>query len=360
MTAMECPINKRRRISSSTISPPQNIRDFAVEPLAHVASFLPTPSRAMLAIALSSDWADAEWDHENNELISPLQTKGWWIDSRQDSDGDVISWNSEIIAGKCDNLDFGDIEEDLARRLTDDHIDHILLCLDRDHNRIKKFRLTNCTNVTGVGLRRLHCSRTIEQIDLSMVPDHKYPCCWDLGFGHCYRGRLEFCHVVEILDSIVSLQQLNSLKYLHFPLYWRFCPLNPQIDQFLIRYERMWENRTTFCAQCTCAFEPKMCGGGASGNTLFIHMNTCSICMKHYCSDCHDGNGKKLISVCDRCERAHCQDCVKMEDCAACYSWFCRDHCGVNEVWKKKLRQSYKECSGCDRKVCGSCCFERT
>eukprot|EP00986_Skeletonema_menzelii_P005912 scaffold2232_cov136-Skeletonema_menzelii.AAC.3 len=153
MTATPCQVIKRKRTSSSSSGLPcQNIRDLAFEPLRHVASFLPTPSRALFAIALSTDWAYADWGDEEN-----LPSMVWWL---------------EQIAGKCDNLDFGDIEEDLARRLTDNHIDEILLCLDRDDNRIKKLRLTNCTNVTGVCLQRLRGSSTIEQIDLSMVPDH--------------------------------------------------------------------------------------------------------------------------------------------------------------------------------------------
>ena len=165
MTATNSEIIKRRRISSSFSDdhappPPQNIRDLAVEPLTHVASFLPYASRAMFAIGLSSDLSDDAGDDETEPSII------WWINHEIDE----ISSSSAKIAGKCDNLDFGDIEEDLAGKLTDNHLDKILLSLDRVDNRIKTLRLTNCANMTGVGLKRLSCSSTIEQIDLSMAP----------------------------------------------------------------------------------------------------------------------------------------------------------------------------------------------
>jgi len=241
----------------------------------------------------------------------------------------------------------------LAVRLTDDHISDILLCFERYDNRIKKFRLTNCINVIGKGMRRLRGSSAIEQIDLSMVPDHKLSTSWNLGYG----GRLSFHHVVGTLDSIISLQQQNSLKYLHLPWYWRSCPLKPHIDQFMIRYERLWENRDTFCARCTCEFKPRICGGDTYGRTVVMQLNTCSICMKHYCFECNGEDGKPFITFCERCERVHCQDCMKMEHCVVCYEGFCQNHCGGSEVWKKNHG---KECSGCDQKICGRCCFERT
>ncbi len=327
--------NKRRRISLPTVlKAPQNIRDLDVGPLSHVASFLPAPSRAMFAAALC-DW-------------SPGFQSIFWIDRPLAN----ISLSVEKIVGECDNLDFGDIEEELAQRLTDDHISDILICLNRDDYRIKKLRLTNCINVTGECLCRLYYSENIEQIDLRLAPKHMDSC------RGC-KGRLEFPVVVEVLDSIISLQQRSSLKCLHLPWSWRYCPVKPKIDQFMIRYERLWENRVTVCARCTYEFTPKICGGAT--RTVVMQLNTCSICLKDYCSECIGEDGKEFITFCELCEGVHCQDCIKMERCGSCYEGFCLDHCGGSEVWKKNHRQhNYEECSGCDKKICGRCCFGRT
>ena len=113
MTATTREIIKRRRISPSLFSssdhapPPQNIRDLAVEPLTHVASFLPYPSRAMFAIAISFDLSHFIWDEETQPSMTI-----WWIDSGRCLDEyGTISLSSQQIAGKCDNLDFGDMRK---------------------------------------------------------------------------------------------------------------------------------------------------------------------------------------------------------------------------------------------------------
>mmetsp|Transcript_12389 Transcript_12389/g.24785 ORF Transcript_12389/g.24785 Transcript_12389/m.24785 type:complete len:507 (+) Transcript_12389:90-1610(+) len=357
-TRKKCPINKRRRISSSNL-PPRNIRDLAVEPLTYVASFLATPSRAMFAIALSSEWC-----YLDEEESGPPQTI-WWIDRDAWAEGEP-SYSTSIakIAGKCESLDFGDVQKDLAVRLTDAHIGDILLCLDREDNRIKKIRLTNCINVNGSGIWRLLESETIEHIDLSIVPDHKNPRVW------CFNNmeKLLFRHVVKLLDSIVSLDDLfnvrsvrkNSLQYLHLPWYWRSCPEKPQMKAFMGRYKRMWESRVSVCARCTGKFEPMICEDLYGLGSVSMQLNTCSICTKHYCFECQGENGNLFVEICERCERVHCQDCLKKEYCAICHAWFCGDHCGGSEVWKKSHGTHCEECSGCTLKICGSCCFEKT
>ena len=45
-------------------------------------------------------------------------------------------------------LDFGDIEEELAAKLTDDDISKVLLHIDAA-NKVKRLRLTNMVNITG-------------------------------------------------------------------------------------------------------------------------------------------------------------------------------------------------------------------
>ena len=109
--------------------------------LAHTASYLAVPSRALLAVAL---------------------------DSREEG-------SNSAVAGKAvDTLDFGDIEKDLAAKLSDEDIRDVLVSTNAV-NKLKKLRLANCTNITGAGLEPLRGSSVIEFIDLSLAGDHESP-----------------------------------------------------------------------------------------------------------------------------------------------------------------------------------------
>jgi hypothetical protein len=67
-----------------------------------------------------------------------------------------------IVGDHWDTLDFGEIEKDLAARLTDDDIKAVLWCIDAG-NRVKKLSLAHCVNITGAGLEPLRGSTIIEQ-----------------------------------------------------------------------------------------------------------------------------------------------------------------------------------------------------
>ena len=89
----EAPIdNKRRRIAAAGGSP-QEVRCLTDLPsgiLAHVASFLAVPSKALFAVAL-----------DGNSAVSPSER------------------SSAIAGNEWDNLDFGEIERELAANLKD-------------------------------------------------------------------------------------------------------------------------------------------------------------------------------------------------------------------------------------------------
>ena len=85
----------------------------------------------------------------------------------------------KIIAGKCNIVDFGELDAEFAMSLTDEDVEDILLCLDREDSRIKRLRLTNCINVNGSFMRSIRRSTTIEQIDLSIIPQHVDPREWE-------------------------------------------------------------------------------------------------------------------------------------------------------------------------------------
>ena len=103
--------------------------DLPIGILEHMASFLAAPSRALFSIALTIDG--------NNNPPSE---------------------NYSSIAGSdWDTLDFGEIEKDLAAKLSDDDLNSFLRLIDAA-NTVKRLRLTNCTNITGVGLIPLQFS----------------------------------------------------------------------------------------------------------------------------------------------------------------------------------------------------------
>eukprot|EP00985_Skeletonema_marinoi_P002828 scaffold1170_cov125-Skeletonema_marinoi.AAC.2 len=139
----DAPDIKRRRISAADCSP-QGIRCLTDLPsgiLAHVASFLADPSKALFA--------------DENSAASPNER------------------SSAIVGSQWDTLDFGGIEEELAAKLNDDDIEKVLLCIDAV-NKVKRIKLTNC-HIKGAGLEPLRGSIIIEQIDLSLVGEHQRP-----------------------------------------------------------------------------------------------------------------------------------------------------------------------------------------
>lgn len=109
-----------------------SVRDLPDGVLANVVTYLAPPSRAMLAVAT-----------ESRAIIS----------------NDSGEWST---------LDFVDVEESLAKKLTDDDFHRILVCIDARES-LKVLKLTGCVNITGKGLEPLRGSVVLEQIDLSLV-----------------------------------------------------------------------------------------------------------------------------------------------------------------------------------------------
>lgn len=117
-------------------------------------------------------------------------------------------------------LDFGDIEKELAAKLTDDDISKVLLHIDAAH-KVKRLLLTNCLNITGSGLSSLRYSNSIEQIDMSLVKSHEKPELYPWN-------RILSCdQVLPVLHDIIRHER-NSLKHVQFPHIWRHSkPSNP-------------------------------------------------------------------------------------------------------------------------------------
>ena len=174
-----------------------------------MSSYLAAPSRALFAVALKFEDVDS---------------------------------SAAIIGCRWVALDFGDIEKDLVAKLSDDDIRDVLLSIDAVNN-LKRLRLTNCINISGVGLEPLRGSTIIRKIDLSLVGDHESPKL-DLG------PSLSCAEVLPILDSIIERGEDCSLEYLQFPNEW--CRIDTESDfhAFLARYNDYLSSEEVVCFPC--------------------------------------------------------------------------------------------------------------
>ena len=182
MSETEASNGKRRRTSPSDgiIA----LGDLPNEALCYAASFLPCPSKALFAIAL-----------------------------RSNSNDDAASTAVIIGEQRWDILDFGEIEKSLASKITDSILQELLLCIGAS-SKVRQLKLSGCVNITGAGLNPLRGSVALEQIDLSLVAEHKNP---------AYirpKPHLSCDYVLPILESIIESND-NVMRSIVFPKIWR-------------------------------------------------------------------------------------------------------------------------------------------
>ena len=134
----------------------------------------------------------------------------------------------ELISGvvngapTMEQIDFQDIDKNLARRLTDGNLCGILSSIDAV-NGLKILKLTNCYGIRGSGLEPLHGSTVLELLDLC-------PC--NISYATAT--------VIPILDSIIERGWLREhevgsrLKWIQFPGSWDL-PGEEHYNQCMIR-----------------------------------------------------------------------------------------------------------------------------
>ena len=178
--------------------------------LVGIASYLAKPSVALFAIAMT---IDSQQTQTSKAIIS--STNNWNV------------------------LDFSDIEKCLAAKLSDGDINKILRCIDAVNN-VKILKLAGCVNITGSGLDLLRSSRSIQQIDLSLVGKHESPVLEP-------EPKISEHLVFPILDNIISGE--SSLKQLEFPKKWRNAQ-STEMNRFLLRYNNYLRNQGYCCSKC--------------------------------------------------------------------------------------------------------------
>ena len=91
------------------------LRDLPNEALAYAASYLARPSKALFAVALKND---ASMNDTTNAILSLEQWKA---------------------------LDFGEIDANLAAKITDDYLRKILICIGANA-KLNTLKLAGCVN----------------------------------------------------------------------------------------------------------------------------------------------------------------------------------------------------------------------
>jgi len=305
MREAEADCRKRRRMSPGGNSENSlSVCDLPDNILADVATHLPRPSRALFAAAMTAphlSWQRLRWKGQSSSASKAI----------------ISSSNWEI-------LDFADIEESLASKLTDGDIGSILVCIDAVHN-LEKLKLAGCVKITGYGLQPLRRSSLMRQIDLSIAREHQSsvidPEPWIIEQD-----------VLPTLERIVDAHQ-NSFRYLQlsFPKKWRENK-SAALGQFLQKYHKHMEGRGLCCSKCKRLIEANSFG-----------WNTCYNCINLFCYDCHDENDQDYLNFCQKCERDYCLDCYKTGQCEHCFREFCTG-C-----------ESLKGCQNCGHMYCQDC-----
>ena len=198
--------NKRQRTAEQSLY----ISNLPDGILAHAASYLASPSRALFAVAMtapSQSWTRDNFgiDSEHKQTVaSILQSEQW------------------------DVLDFEYIEKSLAAKLTDDDVHAVLKCIGAQ-DVLKKLRLTRCIYITGRSLEPIRGSSIIEYIDLSLVNLHESPDIDELMISSTSTvypmPSLNEENVLPILESVIDTDD-NSL----------ICFLKSGVKTKVIRY----------------------------------------------------------------------------------------------------------------------------
>ena len=299
--------------------------------LSHVASFLAAPSRALFAATLFGN-------DKNDENRSKIAGNDW------------------------DTLDFGDIEAALAAKLSDNHMNAILCCIDAVR-KVKKLRLTNCRTISGAGLEPLRGSVVIERIDLRING-------WD---------RTEFApepaiscdDAIPILESIIETEG-SALIHLQFPKKWRAARGKDGSDfhHFLLQYKAFLGDPRYInpCLECDEEIKEETIISTNCHSHYGIQVNRCLSCLKsnYYCSDCiEEDENLNEIKVCSKCEKVDCGDCSGVQDCRYCGAPSCEDciepascqyeHGCIFGDGARFCSRCLLKCPGCERTICGGC-----
>ena len=380
---------KRRKLLA-TASPAAVVDDSEIKiidlpewAIKEIIDYIPKTSRALLALALTTDsasWREIHWNKSAPKSILSWFKKGPTSSKKMKRPSAItkliLSPKNEDEEDLWEEINFGDNEWLLCIELTDDDIAGILACIN-SVQKLKRLYLTNCENISGRALEPVRGSTVLERLDLSLAGEH-------------YDGRSNECHLLEtdvipILDSILDREN-HSLKHLQFPYRWRTETFwNREVQtgyfaRFLQKYNETENQQSIRCQKCNtnCREHLSICREDER-KYFGTQGNTCYDCLSHYCYNCCDEEGQFYLTFCVSCEKFRCKYCMTMKPCRSCrqsaftqelqpgyterndISFMCIDcegsrncrECGHD--FCDNCSQEVRWCNDCDRTGCRTC-----
>ncbi|KAL7552071.1 hypothetical protein ACHAWF_015303 [Thalassiosira exigua] len=306
------PAEKRARIEDDGKARDADADGFTSLPdgvLGHISDYLARESQALCAVAMTAPspsfrarrWiAPRPWSARDAVLgVNGIPREMW--ESGLSEEGQRLAGVSDILsiggattyseddesfdfetedeesfdfeAEDEENFNFGAFTESVGGKvLTDDDLGAVLVCIDAK-NRLRSFKLTNCTHIVGYGLEPLRGSAVLEQIDVSCDGAAVLPS------GHpryiiADSIRLDDKVVIPILESIVE-KDGNSLRHVQLPKKWR-VPIPGDVSRFLTKFNNAI---SLSCCKLRCqnTCEELM---NNSGDNYGLQSKTCYGCME--------------------------------------------------------------------------------
>ena len=132
------------------------------------------------------------------------------------------------------------------------------------------------------------------------------------------------------------------------------------LNEFMERCNQVFGRRNITCPGCDSLVEvtEDQALFPLSGKFYGIQAFTCYTCLKHFCYNCEDNNGKSILKNCDFCDRDYCRECAQMEECGECSRDFCKKCISIEKCSGCHLTIQYthnycKECKSMTK--CGDC-----
>ena len=296
------PDSKRRRTASTNNGNTLllSITNLPHDHLTSILDYLPKTSSALFALALKDGGHD---EVSKAAIMMSSSTNEYW-----------------------ETLDFADIG-DLAARLTDEHIRHLLLLVDAK-KKLKKISLTGCNKLVGYGLEPLCGSVVLERI------------CIDLTME-----RMSTLLVTSVLNSIIKVDGNNSLREIEI-----HNNVHAQNDSSLRKFLVQFEDLLYFgnCPSCEEANEIKPAS------------MACFECSRYTCDGCNNSDGGMWLRTCEDCDLTFCtQHGAECSDCETFHCPSCKDdgaecsRCGTFHCTSCKNEGA--ECYSCDTFHCQFC-----
>ena len=350
--------SKRRRISSSSLC----IFDLPDIAFVRISSYLCTPSRALLALSLTTDsksWRKYKWSNPNKK-VSPMLAWAKPKFKKEPSDQTKVILASQTW--EC--LDFGELNSEEGRsvylRIKDDDIAGVLACINAREN-LKTLKITGCLKTTGRGLQLLSGSVVLKEFDLTQkILSHE---------EEFQSDKLSEDIILPILNSIINTPG-NSLTLIQFPRRWRLAN-NPELHSFLLDYDRLLDNRQIRCSKCTVkiAEEDHLAEyprgywvqvGDQCGEYYGMQNHTCIKCVRFFCYNCdnNEANDQDMLNTCSQCKEECCYECVPMTRCASCsldVCVRCSKKCPCGNQACRRCSEYIMDCNTCGEKRCQQC-----